>query len=357
MMSLNASWNDRTNPRDLWRARGYPEEPLLRFDTHRFAHLMAGEDERDGGALLYFNLARPLDTSGAGPEYPDPMKFVEDARRVDPKVWIDVEKPFWWDVPVWLASGQINSIGLANNHMCRTSMYASEAWGKPRDTKRLPAPRGNGYWTQEIYYRILNCGLRVPPSAGSASGVLPNPVGYNRVYVKVEGELTYDKWWSGLRAGRSFVTNGPLLSVTANGRDPGHVFRADVGSITLRLRANTHSRDPIDTVEIIKDGSVVQEISTAAITTLTFDTSGWFLVRAIAKNPETFRVASTAPFFVEIGEQQRISKTSVQFFVDWIEDRIGRLKVKDPEHRRAVLRYHDAARRFWQARLGQANAK
>ena len=28
-----------------------------------------------------------------------------------------------------------------------------------------------------IYYHLLNCGLRVPPSAGSASGVLPNPVG------------------------------------------------------------------------------------------------------------------------------------------------------------------------------------
>ena len=42
---------------------------------------------------------------------------------------------------------------------------------------------GVGYWVQEIYYHLLNCGLRVAPSAGSASGVLPNPVGYNRVYV------------------------------------------------------------------------------------------------------------------------------------------------------------------------------
>ena len=39
----------------------------------------------------------------------------------------------------------------------------------------------DGYWTQDIYYALLNCGLRIPPSAGSASGVLPNPVGYNRV--------------------------------------------------------------------------------------------------------------------------------------------------------------------------------
>src|SRR5439155_9501505 len=55
-----------------------------------------------------------------------------------------------------------------------------------------------------------DCGLRLPPSAGSASGVLPNPVGYDRVYVHLDGELSYERWWEALRAGRVFVSNGPL---------------------------------------------------------------------------------------------------------------------------------------------------
>jgi hypothetical protein len=97
-------------------------------------------------------------------------------------------------------------------------MYESEAW-KPRDTKRLEGPKGNGFWTQEIYYQILNSGLRLP-SAGSASGVLPNPVGYNRVYVYLDNSFSYEKWWGGLRAGRSFVSNGPLLLCQANGKLP-----------------------------------------------------------------------------------------------------------------------------------------
>ncbi len=112
------------------------------------------------------------------------MNFFHEARR-HPGAWIDIEKPFWWDVPIWLASGRIDSIDLANNHMSRSQMYESEASGKPRDSKRFPPPKGNGYWSQEIYYHILDCGLRIPPSAGSASGVIPNPVGYNRVYVHV----------------------------------------------------------------------------------------------------------------------------------------------------------------------------
>jgi hypothetical protein len=173
---------------------------------------MAGEHEHEGGALLFFQLRRPLNIAGSGREYPSPMEFVTKARRQS-NVWVDVEKPFWWDVPVWLASGQVDSIGLANNHMCRSQMYENEAWGKPSDVRRLPHPLGNGFWTQKIYYRILNCGLRLPPSAGSASGVLPNPVGYNRVYVHLDGNLTFDNWWDCLRAGRCFVSNGPLLRV------------------------------------------------------------------------------------------------------------------------------------------------
>jgi len=54
---------------------------------------MAGEDEREGGALLFFHLKQPLPIAGAAREYPSPMKFVAEARK-HAGVWIDVEKPF-----------------------------------------------------------------------------------------------------------------------------------------------------------------------------------------------------------------------------------------------------------------------
>ena len=97
--------------------------------------------------------------------------------------------------------------------ICHSQMYETEAWGRPRDAKRLPPPRGNGLWTQEIYYHILNSGLRIPPSAGSASGVLPNPVGYNRVYVHTGEHVSWDAWWNGLRKGRSFWLRRMLFTV------------------------------------------------------------------------------------------------------------------------------------------------
>ncbi len=197
-------WNDR----NLWKDHPLPKNPLVKFDENRFYHLMAGEDEREGGALMYFNLPQPLEIIGATREYPSPMAFLQAARK-HPDVWIDIEKPFWWDVPIWLASGKVDSIGLANNHMCRSQMYESEAWGKPRDAKRLPPPLGNGIVDAGIVLQSLDSGLRIPPPLGAPSGVLPNPVGYNRVYVQLDGDLTYEKWWEGLRAGRSFLDEWP----------------------------------------------------------------------------------------------------------------------------------------------------
>src|SRR5437879_5633083 len=136
-------WNNQNQ----WAKQPLPARLLVQFDRRRFYHFMAGEDEREGGALLFFNFPEPLAITGSSREYPSPMKFIAEARR-HCGVWIDVEKPFWWDVPIWLAGGAVDSIGLANNHMCRDQMYENEAWGKPRDARRLPPPRGNGFWTQ-----------------------------------------------------------------------------------------------------------------------------------------------------------------------------------------------------------------
>jgi hypothetical protein len=351
-------WNNR----NLWADRPLPDRLTTQFDGNRFYDRMAGEDEREGGALLYFHLPRPLAITGATREYPSPMRFLAEARRHD-RAWVDIEKPFWWDVPTWLATGQIDSIGLANNHMCRSRMYESEAWGKPRDVERLPAPLGNGIWTQEIYYHILNSGLRIPPSAGSASGVLPNPVGYNRVYAYVDGDLTYEKWWDSLKVGQSFVTNGPLLRVRSNGELPGHVFRVSAGELTVNLDVQLAHREPIRRLDIIVNGSIHGSVSgdewaaTKRLKSFTMTEGGWFLVRAIADNPATFRFASTAPFFVELGEvKSRVSKASSQFFLDWCRERMDRIKIDDPAQRREVLDYHHRAQLFWENRVAGANA-
>jgi hypothetical protein len=320
-------WNNN----NLWKDRAIPRELTRKFDGHRLHNLMAGEDEREGGALLYFGLDRPLDIAGSKREVPSPMMFVTEARRRNSKVWIDIEKPFWWDVPV------------------------------------LPSPRGNGFWTQEIYYHMLNSGLRVPPSAGSASGVLPNPVGYNRVYLYLDKPLTDDAWFESLSRGRCFVTNGPLLLVKANDKFPGATFKAagDKG-LEISLDVQLTSNDRVSRIELIHNGKVTKtvdasdKLSQQQLLKFTVDGPGWFLVLVVSDVEETFRFASTAPWFVETEQtQHRISRQSAQFFLDWVEERIARVRknVESEAERREVLVWHERARAFWSERVRMASAE
>lgn len=355
------------NQRNLWVGREIPRNALTKFDGNRLYEVMAGEDERGGGALLYFHLNEPLAISKAAREFPSPLQFADEARKKNPKVWIDVEKPFWWDAPTWIVSGKVDSIGIANNHMCRSQVYPGEAWGKARDEKRLPPPLGNGQWTQEIYYHLLNCGFRVPPSAGSASGVLPNPVGYNRVYVHIDGDdLTWKEWWTGLRQGRSFVTNGPLLLVEANKCRPGVVFVGNgEEAFEVKLDIKLMSLDEVPALEVIQNGKVVQTLKVERArdftgkTTIQCKESGWFLVRAVADNKNTFRFASTAPFYVQFQKNKtRISKASATFFRDWTNERIELLRaaIKDEQQLAEVLKPHAEAKRVWEGLIEKANA-
>lgn len=354
-------WNDKSE----WSGGRKPPASLVKqFDKNRYYHMLAGEDERQGGALLYFNLREPLKLAGAGREFPSPLSFAEQAREQG-QVWIDAEKPFWWDLPVWLAAGQVNSIGLCNNHMGRSKSLEDEAWGRPRDKKRLPPPLGNGRWSQEIYYHVLNCGLRIPPSAGSASGVLTNPVGYNRMYAWVDkAQFNYENWWEAFQSGRVMVTNGPLIRPLADGRWPGHVFRAAEGEeLTLDVVLNMSTRDPVSYLELIKDGRVAHSVryediaKTGHFPPLTFDESGWFLVRAVTDVDSTYRFASTGPWYVEVGDApRRVSKSSAQFFLDWVKERMGLVEVADPNERQQVLRFHEQAEQFWSDLVGQATA-
>ncbi len=82
------------------------------------------------------------------------------------------------------------------------------------------------------------------------------------------------------------------------------------------------------------------------------------MVRVIADNLKTFRFASTAPFYVEVGEgKRRISKASARFFRDWVRERAGRIKLDDVKQQEDVLKYHTAAEKFWQDLLDRAHAE
>ncbi len=349
------------NRRNLW-AKKSPPNPLVRhLPGDRWIDVMAGEDERAGGALLFFRLQTPLPIATAEREFPCSVKFLKLAKR-DSRVHVDIEKPFWWDVPLWLSTGQVDSIGIVHNHLWRDKVLDNEAWGKKRDRNLYPPPSGNALWSQDIYYHILDCGLRIPPSAGSASGVHPNPVGYNRVYVHTGDECSYDQWLENLRRGRVVVTNGPMLRPKINGALPGEVFRATSGdTLSLEPTLKLALREHIDYLQYVKDGKVIRSIRLSqvkgSLPSVEFKQSGWFLIRAVAEHPKTFRFASSGPYYVEFDGKRRVSKRSAQFFLDWLTERARQLPREPAEQFQETIEEFRAARDYWKSLVAQANAE
>src|SRR5205823_2851324 len=83
--------------------------------------------------------------------------------------------------------------------------------------------------TSEIWYRLLNCGFRLP--AGAGTDAFPNfaslrgPPGLVRVFVQAGARLDARAFLAGLKAGRTFVSNAPLLEFTLDGRQIGDEIR------------------------------------------------------------------------------------------------------------------------------------
>ena len=90
---------------------------------------------------------------------------------------------------------------------------------------RAPEVGGSGDGETDTNASVYGLrGVRITASAGT--DVFLNRIrsflpGDERVYVKVEGPLTYEKWIAGLRAGRSFVSNGPILELSVDGKEIG----------------------------------------------------------------------------------------------------------------------------------------
>ncbi|MGV8879617.1 MAG: CehA/McbA family metallohydrolase [Sphingobacteriaceae bacterium] len=87
------------------------------------------------------------------------------------------------------------------------------------------------------YYDYLNMGFRISAAAGS-DFPWGSTIGDGRTFVYTGGKFTADKWFKGLKAGHSFVSNGPAILFEVNGKIPGMEIRATLGTtISLKIKA------------------------------------------------------------------------------------------------------------------------
>ena len=328
-------------------------EPLLKLPNNRFIDTRVGEDERWDATLMFFGMPENIKIPNASWSSPPSVHFAKEFGKID-GVWVHLDHMFWWQTPAILASGELDSIEVLNNNFVHGGMNNTEAWGKKRDMEKYGGPWGNAVYQQDIYFKILNTGLRIPPAAGSAACVGGGPFGYNRVYAHVEGDLTYKKWWQALREGKVFITNGPLLRAKANGQLPGHVFKAG-GKLSIATEFELAARENITAIQLIKNGDVVASISSKEwgngrkLPHIEFDQSGWFLVRVLTDNPGTYRTALTGPYYVEIGKNKsHTNADDIKFFLDWAKEAAEQNIAPTAEERALFDKYSEETITFWE---------
>ena len=339
------------NKRNLWEGKALPADPVVRADARHVASVMNAEDERGGGAWMMHNLKQPLALAVDGRWYPQGGVFVEQAKAQG--AWFDSEKPIWWETPVMAAITRIDSLGVLHNHYNQYGMNANEAWGRPRDQKQYPGNDGFSNYSLGLYYRYLNMGQRLPASAGSASGVLPAPPGYNRIYVPIPGEFSVDAFYAQLRAGRGFVTNGPMLTFTVEGKTPGDALVL-AAPRRLKVVATAQARESIDRIEILANGRVVAEKADshleAAIDSKDYT---WLAARCYLRPGPTVRLAHSSPVYLGGGAQRWDAGEDAKWFVQWIDDLIAESerdpkRFRDDEEKRQVLAIYRRARAHYE---------
>jgi hypothetical protein len=347
------------------------------------------------GAIFALNHKRPL-AMGVPPVAPVARTVHEQGGL------LELDKHNWpWSmmlVPVM----QVDLYELANNHMWRTDFHFRRFGEAPAEYMHVEQDADglteNGWldFTLANYYTLLDCGFRLMPTAGTASGVHPVPLGFGRVYVQLPDGFSYDAWMQGLAAGRSFVTTGPMLTATVNGEMPGHTFeQQSTEPVRYHISGTARSATPLVRLEIVSEGQVIRSVEPAnkpmqqggyespIDVELPIESSTWLAVRCYESSKrgrssfsrpaddgvsddaanervgvsdrlrlnehvgvsDRLRFAHTAPFFIKVPDRPlRPRREETDYLIGLIERQIARNRgILGGE---ALEEYHQALRRY-----------
>ena len=108
------------------------------------------------------------------------------------------------------------------------------------------------------YYRYLNCGYRLPLVGGTDKMSSDVPVGLYRTYARLpdDQEFTYENWCRSVAAGRTFLSGGPIIHLSVDGKEIGDTLSIS-GPGTVEVEAWAESVLPVFSLEIVQNGRVV----------------------------------------------------------------------------------------------------
>jgi Tol biopolymer transport system component len=190
--------------------------------------------------------------------------------------------------------------------------------------------------TASVWYRLLNCGFRLPAGAGSDTmanyASLRGPVGLTRVYASIPKDSSGPApLIDSLKQGRTFATNGPLLGFTLDGKAVGDELDLPAGENKVIFTSWLRSFVPVDHFELVCNGRVVRDLKTSGDRqsadvndTIPISQTGWCVLRASSDKPEhpvldDYVYATTSPIYVRVAGSVPKPADDAAYFIAWID--------------------------------------
>lgn len=114
------------------------------------------------------------------------------------------------------------------------------------------------------WYRYLNCGYALPAVGGTDKMTAATAVGTIRTYTKLDtsGAFDYQTWMDAVRKGETFVTYGPLLEFSVEGKPIGSKFQMPATGGTVHVEWEVASVTiPMSKVDLVVNGEIRESVS------------------------------------------------------------------------------------------------
>lgn len=226
------------------------------------------------------------------------------------------------------------------------------------------------------FYRYLNIGLRVPVSMGTDWF-------YNDMamtMVALDGPPATEGWLAALRAGQSYISNGPLLEFEVEGANAGDTVRRETGG-SVGVRARAVGRNDFLGLELVANGAVIGSAKTQPAdgifaatleTSVPVEASTWLAVRVTpfsagyGQQPAGEAgfneygkplFAHTSPIYVEVGGKPVFTPAAAESLIAELHSSMVAIrhagKYTNDAERDKVLAIYEAARTTLEGKLGR----
>jgi hypothetical protein len=187
------------------------------------------------------------------------------------------------------------------------------------------------------WYRYLNCGYLVAAVGGTDKMSANTAVGTVRTYARLKpGQpFTYEAWKQAVRRAQTFVTFGPLMEFSVEGKPPGSWIqlgnKGGTVDVSWKLASVTV---PMTRVELIVNGEIrkseaVKSWQAEGHWSVKLERSSWvaLLVRGHQPGKPQIIAAHSSPVMVKAGESPFFAAADALTILDQIEGSLAWLDV------------------------------